>query len=297
MLRGHATKREAHAIDELDIDRVGVSAGRLSNTGETCKRGRDGLGTRRGSTAGDDRDTADDFAMAANVAGNDRLLDIGMFTHERGEMLRLGAPSRIKLENARLAREGNSFENALGRLRAEAANLREASVFSCLLEIADIGNLELLVDLVDLLGRETRDLEHVEQAFGRRLTQLVEIARRTCFDEIANDGECCRSEAAHSTDLSGFEQGTEIVCAEGENAARRGQICASLESILTAQLEIGGYLREDVRDSATVHARSVARGALSATAFRALRSTLCPISLRRRRSSSAGQSAHAIASR
>ena len=106
--------------------------------------------------------------MTANGARNRGLVDVGVLANEPNEILRFDASARIQLEYTGLARERDALEDLLGGLRPKATDLGEPAVARRLLQLRDIGDLELLVDLVNLLGRKPRNGEQVEEAFRRR---------------------------------------------------------------------------------------------------------------------------------
>ena len=98
------------------------------------------------------------------------------------------------------------------------------------------------MDLVNFLRRETGDLEHVEQAFGSSLSQLIEIARRSGVDEIAKYRQRGGSETAHFADVARGKKGRKVIYAKGKDSSRGSHVGASLEAVLAPQLEVGGDL-------------------------------------------------------
>ena len=103
----------------------------------------------------------------------------------------------IQTHRAVLARPSNAAKNSLRCFRTELGQLRETSVARRRLERFDRLDAELLMDESDLGRAQRGQVEHLEQPFGQRLAQLLEVSRLTGFHEIANDGERGRPESAN----------------------------------------------------------------------------------------------------
>src|SRR3982751_1237070 len=172
--RRSAAEREPNAVDDMNLS-AGCVVRRRLDASDPRERRRDITSVHIRTAARDDGDPADDLAMSANVAGNDGVIDVGVLAHEGEQMLGVDAPAMIELEDSSLAREGDAFEDLLGSLGAEPANRGKPAVARGFLELLHVRDLELLVDLVDLLGREAGNREHVEQALGGLFPQLVEV--------------------------------------------------------------------------------------------------------------------------
>src|SRR5689334_16440827 len=114
---------------------------------DPSKRCRDASRVGLRAAAGNDRDAANDLAMAAHIASNYGEIDVGMFANECEKMLRIEPAAVIELEDTGLTRERDALENLLGRFRAESTNGGEAAVARGLLELVDVRDLELLVNL------------------------------------------------------------------------------------------------------------------------------------------------------
>src|SRR5256714_9742221 len=165
-----------------------------------------------------------------------------MLAHDCEQMLGLRRRGGIQCEHASLTREGNAFEDSVGGLGTESANLGKSAPPRRFLQLGEIRDLELLMDLVNFLRRESGDLGHVEQAFGSSLWQLIEMARRSGVDEIAKHRERGGSETAHFADVARGKEGRKVIHAEGKNSTRGSHVGASLEAVLAPQLEVGGDL-------------------------------------------------------
>src|SRR5829696_8326885 len=103
------------------------------------------------------------------------------------------------------------------------------------------------MDLVNPGRRQTRNVEHLEEPFRRGLTQLLQIARLTSLDEIADDGQRRRPQAAHATQLARMVQWREVVGTEREQPLRGTRVRLALERVLAFELEIRRNPRENVR--------------------------------------------------
>src|SRR2546423_4554760 len=165
-----------------------------------------------------------------------------MLAHDCEQMLGLRTRVGIQCEHASLTREGDAFEDSVGGLGTESANLCKSAAPCRFLQVGEIRDLELLMDLVNFLRRETGDLEHVEQAFGSSLSQLIEIARRSGVDEIAKYRERGGSETAHFADVAPGKGGGKGIYAQGKDSTRGSHVSAGPVAGLAPQLQGGGGL-------------------------------------------------------
>src|SRR5205085_9930053 len=127
--------------------------------------------------------------MPAQRTGYRRVGDVRMRFDHDPESFTLPAGLIVQaLVPARPAHR-DALQDAIGRLIPITWHLREATVTRRLLELVERLDAKRFVNGVDLRGRQPGNVEHVEQAFRRRLTKLLEVARLAVLEEIANHGE------------------------------------------------------------------------------------------------------------
>jgi hypothetical protein len=169
----HAVEIELRAVDEGDADRPLAGADGFPHATDTRERRSHARGFA--ATCRNDVDVVHKLAPPPYRTGNFGALDVRVGIHRRSEAARFA--KRLGKQDARagVAKEGDPFQDLVRGLWAKARELGEPAIARCLLELADGLNSECLMDLTDLRDAEPRNAKHLEQAFGRRRAQTLEV--------------------------------------------------------------------------------------------------------------------------
>ena len=106
---------------------------------------------------------------------------------------------------------------------------------------------------LDLLRAEPGNAHELDDPLGQVRAELLEVAGFAGLDEVRDHAEGRGPDAPDLRELSGFDQGGEVVGVEGEDGLRRPAIRARLESVLGSKLEERGDLGQDVGRGAGIH--------------------------------------------
>jgi len=123
------------------------------------------------------------------------------------------------------------------------------------LQLIDRVDAQGRIDLVDPARRQSGDTLHFHQPGGCFRPQSLEECRLAGLDELAEDPQCCRSDAAELGQRAGPQKGAEIIGVEIEDRACGVAIRRRPESVLPAQLEEVSDLVERMGSRSGIHRR------------------------------------------
>src|SRR5262249_9765471 len=83
-----------------------------------------------------------------------------------------------------LSDKSDSLQNLVLGLLSEARQLRHAIIFTGLHQLIHIGDVELIVDGIDLLWSDTRNAHHIKFDLRRTGAELFEKGDLTCVDSL-----------------------------------------------------------------------------------------------------------------
>ena len=148
--------------------------------------------------------------------------------------------------------ERNALEDVLGRLRAEAGDRGEAAVVRRHLELGQRRDVQVLVDLSHFLHAEPGDLQHLHEAGGHLLAQLVEDAGAPAAEQLADDVERGLPDAFDLRERARLQGLAEIAGIAGD---RPGGVLegADAERVVAFERERRGDLLENDAHGGLVH--------------------------------------------
>lgn len=201
----------------LDHSKVHLDAGLQSYAALGLALGEDVLDLRVGDEffhqrrgvalqAGQDVDVADRLLAAPQAAGDRGADHLGVLFDEGQELGRL-PPGDVEEEAARgLLQHLDALEDVLLGLGAEALQVQQAVLLAGVLELAQVVQVELLVEDLGLLGAEAGDLQELEDARRDRAAQLQQIGALPLLHHLGDFFREARADALDILDLAGGDQ-------------------------------------------------------------------------------------------
>ncbi|MNY25155.1 hypothetical protein D3C86_1589160 [compost metagenome] len=155
-----------------------------------------------------------------------------------------------------LLEEADAREDLVLGLGPEALERDQPVLVAGVLQLADRGDAQALVDGLDLLGAEVGDGEHLDEARGRRGHQLGMDRGGAGLDHLADHLGEPRANPLDGGQLALGDQAREVQVG-GLEQARPTREGADLEGVLALQLHEGGDRFEGVGDGLLVHGGSI----------------------------------------
>ena len=192
------------------------------------------------------------FGTAAHVARHDDLEHARHPLERRPQSFRLVRRVVREPEGARLPQVGDAFEDVLGSLGAEPGQAGQPAIERRRLELRERIDVEHVVDLADLGDAEPLDGEHLDQAGGDLLAELLEHTRPAGGDDLGDDLQRRRAHALGGGQAAVVDPVAEVG-RKATDGARRGPEGADAKRILALELEERGDLLQHLGDGLLVH--------------------------------------------